>query len=127
MVSVIASLAGRFILAPLASLWRWLTDDPTRMAFAVVIGLCSFLAWRLSSVDGDRDKWRDKARAMIAAAKELERADAKADTAGSAKAGEVRKGIDDGNKRAADAARDSDDPLKSGFDSLRQSGGSKGD
>ena len=25
MVSVIASLAGRFILAPLASLWRWLT------------------------------------------------------------------------------------------------------
>lgn len=67
MVSMIASLAGRFILAPLASLWRWLTADPTRMAFAVVIGLCAFLAWRLSSVDGDRDEWRDKAKNEAAA------------------------------------------------------------
>ena len=67
MFTTIATLAGRFILAPLASLWRWLTADPMRMAFAVLIALCGFLALRLSMVDGDRDDWRDKAQAYEAA------------------------------------------------------------
>lgn len=51
---------ARTALAPLASLWRYLTADPTRLAFAVLIALCAFLAWRLASVDGERDKWRDR-------------------------------------------------------------------
>lgn len=50
-------------LAPLASLWRWLTEEPVRMAFAVLLLLCGVLCWRLASVDGDRDKWRDRAAA----------------------------------------------------------------
>lgn len=63
MVSLIATYAARFILAPLASLWRWLTEEPVRMAFAVLLLLCGVLCWRLASVDGERDKWRDRSAA----------------------------------------------------------------
>lgn len=67
MMSIIASLAGKFILAPLAALWRWLTADPVRLAFAAMIAVCAFLALRLAAVDGDRDDWRAKAKAEAAA------------------------------------------------------------
>lgn len=124
---MIATLATRFILAPLASLWRWLTADPIRMAFAALIALCGFLALRLSMVDGDRDDWRDKARAYEAASKAVEEADKKADAAGTATAAQTKKDIDDGNKRAEDAARGSDDPLRDALGSLRKEGaGSSG-
>ena len=127
MFTTIATLAGRFILAPLASLWRWLTADPIRLAFVALIALCGFLALRLSMVDGDRDDWRDKARAYEAASKAAVEADKKADAVGTATAADTRKGIDDGNKRAEDAARGSDDPLRDAFGSLRAEGSRKGD
>lgn len=70
--------------------------------------------------DAERDRWE-------AASAELEKADANADAAGTAKAGDVKKGIDDANERARDAARGSDDPLRSGFDSLRKEGAGRRD
>lgn len=114
----VASLL-KALFAPLASLWRWLTADPIRMAFAALIALCGFLALRLSMVDGDRDDWRDKARAYEVASKAIVEAAKKADAVGTSTAADTKKGIDDGNKRAEDAARGSDDPLKSAIDSLR--------
>lgn len=107
------------ILAPLASLWRWLTDKPVRMAFAVLIVLCGVLAWRLASVDGDRDKWRDRARAYEAASKVVKDADVKADAVALDVAAGTKKDIDDGNERAKQAAAGGDDPLASGLNSLR--------
>ena len=127
MISLIATFAGRFILAPAASLWRWLTADPIRMAFAALLALCGFLALRLGMVDGDRDEWRDKARAMITAAKELERADAKADAAATVTAAETKGKVDAGNERAKAAADRSDDPLAAAYDSLRKENQPKGD
>lgn len=50
------------ILARLSAFWRWLASDPARLVIALLIALSAFLAWRLSSVDGDRDKWRTLAR-----------------------------------------------------------------
>lgn len=130
-------LAGAVVIAfpailkalflPLASLWRWLTADPIRMAFAVLLALCGFLALRLSMVDGDRDEWRDKARAMIAAAKELERADAKADAAATVTAAETKGKVDAEVEKAREAARQSDDPLGAVADSLREQGSGNGD
>lgn len=49
----------------------------------------------------------------------VEAADAKADAAATVKAEEAKGTIDAGNERAADAARDSTDPLADGFRSLR--------
>lgn len=74
----------------------------------------------------DRGRDHERARWEAVAAK-IEAADTKADATGTAKAGEVKKGIDDANQRAADAARNSDDPLRDGLNSLRQSGGGQGD
>lgn len=122
MFATLATLAGRFILAPLASLWRWLTADPVRMCFAVVIALCGFLALRLSMVDGDRDKWRDLAKQYEAASKIVQDADAIADAEALDVAHETKKDIDDANTRAADAARDSSDPLGAAFGELRKEG-----
>lgn len=119
-LAIPAFISGLF--RPLAALWRFLTADPARMAFVLLIALCGFLAWRLSSVDADRDEWRGKTKAMIAAAKAVSDADARADAAGTAKAADTKKGIDDANERAREAARGSDDPLRSGFDSLRKEG-----
>lgn len=127
MIATLGTIAGRFILAPLASLWRWLTADPIRMAFAALIALCGFLALRLSMVDGDRDDWRDKARAYEAASKAIEEADVKADAAGTITASETKKDIDDGNKRAEEAARNSDDGLAAAFDELRRQAAGEGD
>lgn len=67
MVGMIASLAGRFILAPLAALWRVLSAKPTQVAVGALIALCGFLCLRLAMIDGDRDEWRDKAKSEAAA------------------------------------------------------------
>lgn len=105
------ALAGRLILAPLASLWRYLTADPARLAFAVLVALCAFLAWRLASVDGDRDKWRDRVAEMEAASKVVTAAAAKADTAALDTAKATKGQTDAVTEQARDAARQSDDPL----------------
>lgn len=110
------------ILAPLASLWRWLTDKPVRLAFAVLLLLCGVLCWRLASVDGDRDKWRDRARAYEAASKAVKDADVKADAVALDVAADKKGSIDAQNQSARDAARDSDDKLRAGLDRLRSQG-----
>lgn len=110
---------GRGLLAPLASLWRWLAADWHRMAFAALIALCAFLGWRLSSVDGSRDDWRDKARGYEAASKAIKEADKKADAAGLGTAAQTKGEIDAGNERARAAATGSADPLADGLRSLR--------
>lgn len=121
-MTFILSILGRFILAPLANLWRWLTADPVRLAFAALLALCAFLGWRLSAVDGDRDDWRDKVKAYESASQIIEDADAAADAEAIDVAHDAQKDIDDGNKRAEDAARGSDDPLRDAFGSLRKEG-----
>lgn len=115
---MILSLA-KALLAPLASLWRYLAADWHRMAFAVLIALSAFLAWRLAAIDGDRDAWRTKARAYEAASKAIKEADKRADDAGAKVAAETKGEIDAGNERAKAAADGSADPLRSGLDSLR--------
>lgn len=127
MISLMASLAGRFILAPLVSLWRWLTADPIRMAFAAVIALCGFLALRLSMVDGDRDDWRDKARAYEAASKAIVEADKKADAVGAATAKATKGTIDAEIDKARAAAGESGDPVGAIADSLRTKGSNSSD
>lgn len=117
---------GRGFLSALSRLWRWLAADPARMAFAAAMALCGFLALRLSMVDGDRDEWRDKARAYEVASKAVEEADKKADTAGIATSAQTKGTVDARNERAKAAAAGSDDPLAAGFDSLRKENQPKG-
>ena len=121
MISVIASMAGRFILAPLASLWRWLTAEPIRLAFFALIALCAFIAWRLASVDGDRDKWRNLAKQYEAASKIVKDADDIADAEALVVAAETKGSIDAQNDAANDAARNNpSDPLGAAFGELRR-------
>lgn len=116
-----------FILTPLSALkrllsalWRWVTADPVRIVIALLIVVCAFLCWRLSSVDGDRDKWRDKAGEYEAAAKAVAEANVRASKAGVAVAAETKGQVEDGNERAREAAGGSDDPLRVGLDELRK-------
>lgn len=122
MIATIAALGGRFILAPLASLWRWLVSDPGRMAFAGLLALCGFLGWRLSVVDGDRDDWRDKAKSYETASQIIEDADAIADAEALDMAHETKETIDAQNDDARAAAAGSDDKLRAGLDRLRAQG-----
>lgn len=110
------------ILARLSALWGWLTKSPTRLVIALLIALSAFLAWRLSSIDGDRDKWRDLVREMEAASRIVKEADKSADMIATEAARQAKGETDASNERARAAARDSDDPLKSGLDSLRSEG-----
>lgn len=121
-MTFLLSLAGRFILAPLASLWRWLTADPIRLAFFALLLLCAFLAWRLASVDGDRDKWRDLAKQYEAASKIVKDADDIADAEALVVAAETKGNIDAATEQARDLARDSDDPLAAIAKRLRGEG-----
>ncbi|WP_260581217.1 hypothetical protein [Sphingopyxis sp. PET50] len=104
----------------LSAAGRYLTANPTRIAFALLTALCAFLSWRLSTVDASRDAWRTKAQGYEAAAKALVEANAAASAAGIAAAGQTKKDIDDGNERARAAAAGSDDPLGSAFGELRK-------
>lgn len=115
------------ILAPLAALWRVLTAKPSLTAIGALIALCGFLSLRLAMIDGDRDKWRDRARAYEAASKAVKEADKRADAAGTVTAAETKGTIDAGNERAKAAADRSDDPLAAGFNSLRKENQPKGD
>ena len=99
--------------------WEWLTAKPSRIVVAVLVGLCAFLCWRLSAIDGDRDGWRTRAEGYEAAAKAVAEANEKASAIGIVTAAEVRKDIDDANERAREAAARSDDPLRAGLDRLR--------
>lgn len=125
-MSAVLAFFARFILTPIASLWRWLAADPIRLAFAFLLALCAFLGWRLSSVDADRDNWRAQVREYEAASKIVEEADAAADAEALDVASETVKGIEDGNARAKAAADASDDGLRAAFDELRPKGGGKG-
>ena len=118
-MSFVLSLAAKFILAPLASLWRWLTADWHRLAFALLIALCGFLCLRLSMVDGDRDRLRFVVEKYEAASKAVKDADVKADAVALDVAAGTKKDIDDGNERAKAAAANSPDPLRDGIGSLR--------
>lgn len=102
---------GKGLFSPLASLWRWLTDDWHRMAFALLIALCAFLTLRLHSVDGSRDDWRDKAQSYEAAAKALAEADRVADRIGLDAAVKTKGEVDARIERAKQAGADSPDPL----------------
>jgi hypothetical protein len=107
------------ILAPIAGLWEWLSEKPARLAFALLIALCGFLCLRLSMVDGDRDKWRDRAKQYEAASKAVKDADVKADAVALGVAADKKGSIDAGNERAKAAAANSPDPLRDGIGSLR--------
>lgn len=106
----------------------WLTANPARMAFTVLIALCAFFAWRLSSVDGDRDEWRDKAGEYEAASKAI----AKADKLATQDAAERRKADADAITKAekertdeiakAAPGRTSDAAVRLGCVRLRQAG-----
>lgn len=121
MTSLLA-LAARFVLAPLARFWAWLAADPIRLAFAILIAVCAFLGWRLSSIDADRDNWREQVREYETASKIVEEADRAADAEALDVAAETVKGIEDGNARAKAAADASDDGLRAAFDELRPKG-----
>lgn len=114
------------ILARLTSFWRWMTESPIRLAFALLIALCTFLAFRLSLVDGDRDKWRTRADEYEAASKAVAEASIAADAEARDAAAQTKGTIDAGNDRAKAAAGQSDDPLRAGLDRLRaeKTGGS---
>lgn len=114
------------ILAPLASLWRWLTAEPVRIAFAVLLLLCGLLAWRLAAVDGDRDKWRDRARAYEAASKAVKDAAKAADKVGTHAAATEKGKTDAVTEQARDDAAKSDDPLRAAAERLRAEGASHG-
>lgn len=115
------------ILARLSAFWRWMASDPTRLVIALLIALSAFLAWRLSSIDGDRDKWRDLVREMEAASRIVKEADKSADLIATEAAKQAKGEIDASNERARAAARNSSDPLHDGLDSLRSEGRGSGD
>lgn len=121
-MNIIATFATRFFLTPLAALWRWLSADPVRLAFTLLLGLCAFLGWRLSSVDGDRDDWREKAKAYELASQIIEDADAIADAEALDVAGDMKGTIDAVTEQARDDARDSGDPLDAIARRLREEG-----
>lgn len=114
------------ILARLSALWRWLASDPTRLVIALLIALSAFLAWRLSSVDGDRDKWRTLARAMDAASKAVREADKSADLIATEAARQAKGEVDETNERAKADADRSNDPLDAIARRLRAEGDSGG-
>lgn len=114
-MTVLLSILGR-----LSALWGW--KDPTRLVIASLIALSAFLAWRLSSIDGDRDKWRDLVREMEAASKIVKEADKSADLIATEAARQAKGEVDASNERARAAARDSDDPLRDGLRELRPKG-----
>lgn len=110
------------ILARLSAFWRWLASDPTRLVIALQVALSAFLAWRLSSVDGDRDKWRTLAREMEAASKAVREADKSADLIATEAAKQAKGEIDASNERARQDANASDDPLDAIARRLRAEG-----
>lgn len=118
MIATIATLLmTNAHMGPRAAAWA---------ARGVVFGLALLALYLAYSWAWDRGRDHERARWEAAAAK-IEAADVKADAAGTITASETKKDIDDGNKRAEDAARGSDDPLAAGIGELRRQGSGKGD
>lgn len=95
-------------------------------SWGIVVALAALALWWAYSAAYDNGRDDERARWEAAAAK-IEAADVKADAAGTVAAAETKKGIDDGNARAAEAARGSDDPLAAGIGELRRQGARQGD
>lgn len=110
-------MSGRFALGPKVANLIGHAIVAAVMAGLVYLAYC--WAWDQGR-DYERDRWE-------AAAAKIEAADVKADAAGTITAAETKKDIDDGNKRAEDAARGSDDPLAAGIGELRRQGSGQGD
>lgn len=102
--------------------FRWLTKDPARLVIALLIALSAFLAWRLSSIDGDRDKWRDLVREMEAASRIVKEADKSADLIATEAARQAKGEVDGTNERAKADADRSNDPLDAIARRLRAEG-----
>lgn len=103
--------------------WEWFTDDLWRL-FVIVAAAMMILWWR---ADVRADRLASELQALRDASEAVVEADKAADTEARDVAAQTKGEIDAGNQRAADAARDSDDPLRSGFDELRKgaTGGSR--
>ena len=85
------------------------------------LALYAAYSWAYNRGEADeRTKWE-------AAAEHLEDADASADAEAIDVAHDMKGQVDATNQRAADAARDSDDPLGAAFGELRGEGARKGD
>lgn len=95
-------------------------------SWAIVVLLALLALWLAYSWAYSNGKSDERAQWEAAAAK-IEAADVKADAAGTLKAAETKKDIDDANQRAAEAAARSDDPLGAAFGELRQKGGRQSD
>lgn len=102
--------------------WEFFTDNPWRL-FVIVAAVFAFLWWR---ADARADRLASELQALRDASEAFVEADKAADEKALDVAAQTKGEVDDGNKRAADAARDSDDPLGAAFGELRKgaSGGS---
>lgn len=124
---------GKAAFAPVAALWRYLAADWHRMAFAVLIALCAFLGWRLHSVDGSRDDWRDKTKSEVAAHKvTLESVKTLRDALDQKNAESLAraKALQDARSEAAQAQADAERryaTTKARIDALRAAVGQNGD
>ena len=103
--------------------WEWFTDDPWRL-FVIVAAVFAFLWWR---ADARADRLASELQALRNASTAVVEADKAADAEARDVAAQTKGEIDAGNQRAADAARDSDDPLGAAFGELRKgkAGGSR--
>ena len=120
-MTFLLSLVGCNILAPVLPSGAFRSAILPMMAFAVLLLLCALLAWRLASVDGDRDKWRNLAKQYEAASKIVKDADDIADAEALVVAAETKGNIDAQNDAANDAARNNpSDPLGAAFGELRR-------
>jgi Flp pilus assembly protein TadB len=116
MIALLLPLATRLVGERFAKLAAW-------SAVLLTIGLLIYAAYCWA---WDRGRDHERARWEAAAAK-LEKADAVADEKARDVAAETKGKIDEGNKRAADAAASSDDPLGAAFRSLRGQGARQAD
>lgn len=103
--------------------WEWFTDDPWRL-FVIVAAVMMILWWR---ADARADRLASKLQALRDASAAVVEAGKAADAEARDVAAQTKGEIDAGNQRAAEAARDSDDPLRDAFGELRKgkAGGSR--
>lgn len=113
MIALLATfLTTKTALGPKAAAW---------IVRGVALALAALALWLAYSWAYDNGKDHERAK-WEAAAEILEDADAIADAEALDVATETKKDIDDANTRAADAARDSSDPIGAAFGELRKEG-----
>lgn len=110
-MSILAYWLSQFMAPRLARLAAW----------GIAIALAFLAFWLAYSWAWDRGRDHERAK-WEAAAEILEDADAAADAEALDVAAETKGTIDATNQLAADAARDSSDPLGSAFGELRKEG-----